>query len=614
MKKFLFVLLAAALALPMMAQMTPATRNGGVDRARSNEMSVMNPLNEFNGSLMSAPQMRADGTLVWDFEAGADDWMNLDNDGDGNGWELDDYYGHNGPYCVLSRSFYGGALDPDNWLISPEVPLGGMLTFWAMNWSSSYPDNIAIYVCEGTPENINDFVKVSDDIVAPTSWTEYTVDLAAYAGKTGCFAIRHYDSYDQYRIYIDDISLTASLPAAPENVTVDPAATTAEVAWDDAENVAWNLRYREAVEVENLAWDFEEESDIADWTLVDSDGDGFNWQYFNNTGLTSGLMTTHEGMGLMASASYDKNSGAALYPDNWMISPKVRLDGKLSFWAAGQDPSYAAEVFGVYVSTDMENWQQLGEDFTATGEYVEYTFDLSSRAGEEGYFAIRHYNVTDMFWLNIDDVTLTYGEPNEWIVVEGVTSPYTIEGLTPETNYEVEVQGVNEEGAASVWTESVPFTTLAEDPVVPPVVDQVGAPTFEGYTVDGIHGYGVHIYPTTEGSSIMYRVFVDEDGEWVLVTDWTEYEGVDMEIWMTEADAKYRVEAYAYIGEVQSQQVAYEFVVQPFTGINEMNAGKAVAGVRYFNVAGQEMSEANGLTIVVTTYTDGTTSASKVVK
>ena len=50
------------------------------------------------------------------------------------------------------------------------------------------------------------------------------------------------------------------------------------------------------------------------------------------------------------------------------------------------------------------------------------------------------------------------------------------------------------------------------------------------------------------------------------------------------------------------------------TGIDEMNAGKAIAGVRYFNMAGQEMQEANGMTIVVTTYTDGTTSAVKVMK
>ena len=45
-----------------------------------------------------------------------------------------------------------------------------------------------------------------------------------------------------------------------------------------------------------------------------------------------------------------------------------------------------------------------------------------------------------------------------------------------------------------------------------------------------------------------------------------------------------------------------------------MTGSKTVAGVRYFNVAGQEMQEANGLTIVVTTYTDGTTSTVKVMK
>ena len=52
----------------------------------------------------------------------------------------------------------------------------------------------------------------------------------------------------------------------------------------------------------------------------------------------------------------------------------------------------------------------------------------------------------------------------------------------------------------------------------------------------------------------------------------------------------------------------------PPTAINELVNGKTVAGVRYFNMAGQEMTEANGMTIVVTTYTDGTTSAVKVMK
>ena len=46
--------------------------------------------------------------------------------------------------------------------------------------------------------------------------------------------------------------------------------------------------------------------------------------------------------------------------------------------------------------------------------------------------------------------------------------------------------------------------------------------------------------------------------------------------------------------------------------INDVN--KVVAGVRYYNIMGQEMKEANGITIVVTTYTDGSHSAVKVIK
>ncbi|MBQ9554894.1 MAG: hypothetical protein IJV05_01580 [Muribaculaceae bacterium] len=52
----------------------------------------------------------------------------------------------------------------------------------------------------------------------------------------------------------------------------------------------------------------------------------------------------------------------------------------------------------------------------------------------------------------------------------------------------------------------------------------------------------------------------------------------------------------------------------PNTSVDEVNASKTVASVRYFNVAGQEMAQPQGMTIKVTTYTDGTTSAAKVVK
>ena len=132
------------------------------------------------------------------------------------------------------------------------------------------------------------------------------------------------------------------------------------------------------------------------------------------------------------------------------------------------------------------------------------------------------------------------------------------------------------------------------------------APTFNGYTEDGIHAYFVEIIPT-EPSVIYYRIIYPDGtiGEWEVYEDILSFTG----------EGLYRVEAYAVAdGKLPSYQIAYECYVSPIVGIDEVNAGKTVAGVRYFNMAGQEMQEANGMTIVVTTYTDGTTSAVKVMK
>ena len=51
------------------------------------------------------------------------------------------------------------------------------------------------------------------------------------------------------------------------------------------------------------------------------------------------------------------------------------------------------------------------------------------------------------------------------------------------------------------------------------------------------------------------------------------------------------------------------------TALDEMNTGKTIASVKYFNLAGQEMTElTDGVNLVVTTYTDGTRTTSKVIR
>ena len=141
------------------------------------------------------------------------------------------------------------------------------------------------------------------------------------------------------------------------------------------------------------------------WTTIDADGDGHDWTGAGGTSLVGrdGKQGT-----LAYSQSYINNVGA-LKPDNYLVSPKMALDGKISFYAKGQDASWSAEHFGVAVSTNGntsdKEFTTIAE-WTATGEWEEYTVDLSEYAGQEGYVAIRHFNCTDQFYLDVDDITL----------------------------------------------------------------------------------------------------------------------------------------------------------------------------------------------------------------
>jgi hypothetical protein len=104
---------------------------------------------------------------------------------------------------------------------------------------------------------------------------------------------------------------------------------------------------------------------------------------------------------------------------------------------------------------------------------------------------------------------------------------------------------------------------------------------YYAYGMD-ITGYGVIFYRTNEGDNPLF----------------TENIGVQ---------AHYEVD-----GIKNSSEIAWLYEQQ--VGVREVDASKSVASVRYFNVAGQQMQQPSGMTIVVTTYTDGSTTAVKVVK
>lgn len=192
-----------------------------------------------------------------------------------------------------------------------------------------------------------------------------------------------------------------------ESTAAQPTDVTAEQT-DEGVVVSWTAPDPGAATTE-VTEDFEN-GDLGEFTTIDNDGDGNDWTAYAYTDSPG-----HSGDYVAVSESYINYVGA-LTPDNWLVTPLAVLNGTFSFWAWGQDPSYAAEVFGVYVAPsssktvpDVSAFQQVGSDFTATGEMTEYSVDLSSFGGVQGYIAIVHHNVTDMFRLNIDDVTYLVG-------------------------------------------------------------------------------------------------------------------------------------------------------------------------------------------------------------
>lgn len=438
-------------------------------------------LSNFTKSLRRAPKADPSAdAIIWDFESEDqfNEWTIVDSDGDGFNWQFFNNTGlttgrmtaHDGEGLVASASYDNDthtALTPDNWLISPVVTLGGGLSFWACGQDGTYCDEVfGVFVCVGNSTNPADFVRVGTDKTATGSYVEYEFDLSQYAGQTGRFAIRHYNVTDMFFLNIDDVCLDINAtyvpdPTDPTNLTADPAATTADVAWGGAEGDSWNLRYKvdNPNEKQTFLWDLtidNYESQIDGWAIYDADEDGNNWNLTLDGYDPTGTLGENDNV-CFYSASWDNTTGV-LTPDNWLITPELLLGGTFKFRAK---TSYYPDVLGVYVMT-AEGEFQLGEDITPPSEeWQEYSFDTSEYDGQTGYIAIRHYNCEDQLRVYVDYISYEKegDEPAEWIEVSGLTDPnYTIEGLEPGTDYMVEVQAYNEKGATE-WTEPTYFTT-----------------------------------------------------------------------------------------------------------------------------------------------------------
>ena len=147
------------------------------------------------------------------FERGDTYWRAVDNDGDGYNFELVSVEGmaHDGAKAMFSKSINTETwkpLDTDNWLISDAIMLDKApnLQYLVLDAISvmDMGDTIEIYV--GTDKSVDKMTTLLYSADANGEWSQITVDLTAYAGKTIYLGIRHHMK-GGYMLGVDNIRI-----------------------------------------------------------------------------------------------------------------------------------------------------------------------------------------------------------------------------------------------------------------------------------------------------------------------------------------------------------------------------------------------------------------------
>lgn len=162
---------------------------------------------------------------------------------------------------------------------------------------------------------------------------------------------------------------------------------------------------------------FESDYKPANWTFVDKDEDGLQWNL--GTDSPDGAKA-HGGTHMLFSLSQNPETSKAIRPDNWVISPALglRADAELTFWVAVGDVEHGAEHFGVFASKTDKNVESFTE------KLFEKTFDTKMQSKlrstpskwvkfsvkvpkDSRYIAFRHFACEGQFLLLIDDILMT---------------------------------------------------------------------------------------------------------------------------------------------------------------------------------------------------------------
>ena len=111
-------------------------------------------------------------------------WTAVDQDGDGSNWYVDTY---DAEIYAVSRSYDGTGLNPENYLISPQINLTGLTGTVKLRYT----------------------IQVGDEeyFEVPPFWHERIVDLTDFVGQNIYLTFCHYNCFDQYKLFLDSIQV-----------------------------------------------------------------------------------------------------------------------------------------------------------------------------------------------------------------------------------------------------------------------------------------------------------------------------------------------------------------------------------------------------------------------
>ena len=251
------------------------------------------------------------------------------------------------------------------------------------------------------------------------------------------------------------------------------------------------------------------------------------------------------------------------------------------------------------------NGELVENPYTITRGEEDVTITVSATAQGEGkrisdvaeqtLFIPAYVPQTDMpvitFETTDDAVIITAtGEGEVLLYVNGelVENPYTMARGEEDVTITV---------TATAQGEGKRISDVAEATLVIPAYQVTAEPVITIEITDDV----VIITATGDGDVVLYVNGEPVENPYTITRG---EEDVDIEVYATAKED----------GKLMSTTAVQVVTIPKHSGIDEILGNKTVANVRYFNMAGQEMTEVNGATIIITTYTDGSHSTVKVIK